>query len=231
MDMSEKEKKLVAGQDEWDKVAGELSGETDKLMSYDKTLLEQLGSVDGRLILDYGCGPGVLASELKRRGANIKAYDISDEMRKLCGGLIGHDNVYSEVEQLPWDFDIIICNLAYCIVDDAEVSNINHDILAKLGADGKAYVGFCNPLLIDVPETALDIRYSSVEWYLDNHGYEKEKKEGDYRLVEMHRPIGWYERAFFEDGLKIEDISFTPEYELKGRKIKDFIIFRLSGME
>ena len=55
----------------------------------------------------------------------------------------------------------------------------------------------------------------------------KTKKEGGYQIVENHRPIEWYERAYKEAGLELADTIFTPEYELGGRQIEDFIIFAL----
>ena len=55
----------------------------------------------------------------------------------------------------------------------------------------------------------------------------KTKKEGMYEIIENHRPIEWYEEMYKEQGLNLVDTFFTPEYELKGRKIKDFIIFKL----
>ena len=55
----------------------------------------------------------------------------------------------------------------------------------------------------------------------------KTKKEGGYKIIENHRPIEWYENVYRKAGLKLVDTIFTPEYNLKGRKIKDFIIFKL----
>ena len=55
----------------------------------------------------------------------------------------------------------------------------------------------------------------------------KTKKEGGYQIIENHRPIEWYEKVYKDTGLKLVDTIFTPEYELKQRKIKDFIIFKL----
>ena len=42
--------------------------------------LEHLGEVEGKDVLDIGCGPGFFAVELARRGARVTAVDISSEM-------------------------------------------------------------------------------------------------------------------------------------------------------
>jgi hypothetical protein len=81
-----------------------------------------------------------------------------------------------------------------------------------------------------VPETQLDLRPTPKHRYEENHSYMKTKKEGGYQVIENHRPIEWYEKVYKDAGLKLVDTIFTPEYELKQRKIKDFIIFKLKKM-
>lgn len=210
-------------------VSKELETENLKLASYDHTLVPLLGDITGKEILDYGGGPGVLALGLKKLGANIKEFDINPEMREKAGQKIGAENIYSSVDEIPKNhFDFVICNLVVCIVPEEEVKNISNNIKDLLNDSGFAYVGFCNPKIFNVAESNLDFRFETGEPYDANHKYKKIKKEGGYEIIEDHRPIEWYEGIFKEAGLKVVDEIFTPEYELKGNKIKDFIIFKLS---
>lgn len=235
--------KLVDIGDDWGKVSSEYDNESQmgKLMSYDRTLLQRLGNIRGKEVLDYGCGPGVLASALQKLGADAKAFDTSPEMRQKCGEKIGHENVYESKDCIPsrprdvpdWInaesglFHAVVCNLVMCIVPDAEVAAITNDIANVLYDRGHAYVGFCNPRIFNVPETALDFRYSTGEPYEKNHSYKKLKREGRYEIAELHRPIEWYAKLFEAAGFSQESF-FTPEYEVNGRKISDFVIFDLT---
>ncbi len=220
--------KSISEQLEWARVSAELEAENLKLASYDHTLLDLLGDVSGRRFLDYGCGPGVLASALQRRVADISAYDISDQMRGLCGEKIGHQRVYPNIDAIPREyFDAVICNLVLCIVEEEEVRRITHTIRGILKHDGQAYIGFCNPSIFNVPESRLDLREKTGHRYEENHRYWKTKKEGGYRILEEHRSIGWYELVFAQATFEVVKKQFTPEYELKGKKIEDFIIFEL----
>ena len=107
------------------------------------------------------------------------------------------------------------------------VKKIVGNIKNALNKDGFAFIGFCNPKLLDVPESNLDFRPTPKCKYEENHSYMKTKKEGGYEIIENHRPIEWYEKMYKDAGLTLVETFFTPEYELKGRKIKDFIIFKL----
>lgn len=220
--------KNVSRHDEWQKVAEELQAEQIKLASYDKTLIEKVGNFKGLKVLDYGCGPCMLASAMQRLGADVKAYDISPEMREKCAARIGQENVYSSVEEIPsGEFDIVTCNIVMCIVPEEEVSNITRNIKRALNTNGTAYIGFCNPRIFDVLESSLDFRFPTGQRYEENHSYKKLKKEGNYEIVELHRPLEWYQRVFKRAGFGSMDIFFTPQYEMKGRKVEDFSIFEV----
>ncbi len=219
---------LVARQEEWDKVATDLEAENLKLASYDNTLVPMLGDLTGKKILDYGGGPGVLALGLQRLGGDVKEWDISPEMLEKAAQKIGTENIYKTLEDIPKNsFDIIICNLVLCIVPEEEVRTILNTIKGLLNDSGFVYIGFCNPRIFDVKESQLDLRFQTGEPYEKNHEYKKVKKEGGYEIIETHRPIEWYEKTYEESGLELVDTVFTPEYELNGEKIKDFIIFKL----
>ncbi len=221
-------KKLVADQKEWSVVAKELEAENLKLASYDNTLMSAVGDIRDKKVLDYGAGPGVLALGLQKMGANVKVWDINNEMREKAGVKIGSENIYNDISQVPQNFfDIIICNLVLCIVPEDEVKNIVENIKNFLNETGSVYIGFCNPKIFQVAESNLDFRFPTGNKYEDNHNYKKIKKEGGYEIIETHRPIEWYEKIYAAAGLKLVDTLFTPEYELKENKIKDFIIFKL----
>ncbi len=221
--------KFVAEQKEWDVVSKELEAENLKLASYDHTLIPLLGDVRGKEILDFGAGPGIFALAIQKLGGNIKVWDIGKEMREKSVLKIGAENVYHSLEEVPTNhFDVVICNLVVCIVPEDEVRNIAKNIKDELKEDGIAYVGFCNPKIFDVPESNLDFRFQTGDAYEKNHEYKKVKKEGSYEIIETHRPIEWYETIFNEASLSVVNKIFTPEYELKGKQIKDFIIFKLA---
>lgn len=222
-------RKSVTNQDEWDKVISELEGEFSKLQSYDKTIVEHIGEINNIKILDYGAGPAVMAKLLNGLGAKVKVYDISNEMREIATEKLGRSSVFDTVENIPNNyFDIVLCNLVLCIVDEENVLKILKDLKTKVAKKGKIYVGFCNPKIYTIKESQLDYRFPTGNQYECVHDYKKIKKEGNYEIVEKHRPIEWYKKAFTEVDLEVTNVLYTPTYELNGFEIRDFIIFELN---
>lgn len=218
--------KRVDAQHQWHQVIEELESEQWKLASYDRTILEMLGNVDGLKTLDYGSGPGILALALKRQKAESFAFDINPNMRAQCAEKIGDGHVIDSIERLRDDtFDLITCNLVLCIVDEGEVRTIASQIRRLLRPHGRAFIGFCNPLIFNVRESQLDFRFPTGDPYDLPHDYEKVKKEGGYRITEKHRPLWWYGRVFTEAQLTPTQTHFTPAYELHRERIRDFVIF------
>jgi SAM-dependent methyltransferase len=85
-----------------------------------------LGSVDGLMVLDAGCGSGIGSEMLARAGAKITGIDASPEMLELantrCKDL---DAIFTQADlSLPLDFlnggdfDKIICSLALDYLPD-----------------------------------------------------------------------------------------------------------------
>ncbi len=110
---------------------------------------------------------------------------------------------------------------------DDEVRNIFSNVKRILHESGTAYVGFCNPEIFNVPESNIEYRYPTGNRYEDNHTYEKVVKNGDFKLIESHRPVDWYKNEYTQAGLKLSDTIFTPEYVLNRHMIRDYIIFEM----
>jgi ubiquinone/menaquinone biosynthesis C-methylase UbiE len=92
---------------------------------YDRpAVLELLGPVRGQRLLDVGCGPGLYAEELVRRGAQVTGLDQSPEMVRLASQRVpaGEFRVHDLVEPLSWigdgSFDLAVMALVVHHLDD-----------------------------------------------------------------------------------------------------------------
>ncbi|MBG0797428.1 class I SAM-dependent methyltransferase [Methylocystis sp. L43] len=91
-------------------------------------LLELLGPVAGKALLDVGCGDGSFASELARRGADVTGLDSDPVMIAAAQRRTGIDGVQlrlveGKAEALPFPdatFDAVVAVAVLCFVPDAE---------------------------------------------------------------------------------------------------------------
>lgn len=218
----------IKKQDQWGEASEELSGEVIKLASYDTLLLEVLGDIKEKKILDYGCGPGVLLSELDSRGADAYGFDISEELINKAKEILPPYRLSTDLNfNSKNNFDVVICNLVLCIVEEAEVENILSNIKKLIKPEGFVYIGFCNPKIFNIPESQLDLREHTSCLYEENHEYTKTKKEGGYTIVEKHRPIEWYRDLYENNGFEITNEYYTSKYQINSNEIEDFIIFKI----
>jgi SAM-dependent methyltransferase len=73
-----------------------------------RAILEALGPVEGRRVLDLGCGKGRFASRLEEAGARVVGLDLSAAMLAGCAGL---DRVRASARRLPFPrgaFDAVV---------------------------------------------------------------------------------------------------------------------------
>lgn len=212
----------------WNKVTSELAAEQLKVASYDSVIFEKVGDPAEARWLDYGSGPGVMASAGQKMGADMFAWDINPTFRETCGERIGEDHVFRTLAEMRGQlFDVITCNLVMCIVSEKEVEAIAKRLSRMIKRDGKVFIGFCNPQIFDVPETQLDIRFPTGDTYFDHHTIPKIKKEGDYKIFDNVRPVSWYHDVFYRSGLEQTGLLTTAPYTMPNihKTIRDFVIF------
>lgn len=92
-----------------------------------RLVLELVGAVQGRRVLDVGCGDGDLAIELSKRGAHVAGVDSSSVMIDAAKKLAERHRVNAEfrvatAQRLPFppdQFDIVVAVTILCFVEDA----------------------------------------------------------------------------------------------------------------
>ena len=109
---------------------------------YDRpAVLQALGPVGGRRVLDAGCGPGLYAEALLQAGAEVVGFDASQVMVDLARRRVG-DRARIELgrlgEPLPYEegsFDLVVCALAIHYADNRAAAFAElHRVLAPGGA-------------------------------------------------------------------------------------------------
>ena len=88
------------------------------VMPENRRIMQWLGSIKGKKILELGCGLGEASSYLAMKGGNVVATDISAGMLNVASRLalkngVNIDTVKCDADRLPFEdnqFDIVFCS-------------------------------------------------------------------------------------------------------------------------
>lgn len=78
------------------------------------TTLKLLGNVKGKKILDFGCGSGIYAKILTKKGAKVSGFDISEKMLQIAKNENPNiDLRYGSGYKIPFKkkFDVVLASL------------------------------------------------------------------------------------------------------------------------
>lgn len=95
---------------------------------YDRpAVLSQLPDLQGKRVLDAGCGPGIYAELLLERGADLVAFDVTPEFVKITQEKVGdratvvHGNLLEPLDfAADAEFDVVVCPLVLDYIEDWE---------------------------------------------------------------------------------------------------------------
>lgn len=171
-------------------------------------------------ILDYGCGKGVIADKLAKKGIQVSCYDI-DGTRFGSKSHVKGTKFLSDLElkkeiDSGISYDLVVCNLVLCSVEDVkEVLSILKNIRKLTSPRGKVVVSICNPLSIGSRNSISQTRQDTEEKeYAKSKAVSKKIKSTGRLRKDWHRPISWYIHAAHVAGLEIEDVIEVPSLDI-----------------
>ncbi len=195
--------------------------------------LAMLGSVEGKRILDFGCGPANFSSLLSERGARVIGVDANLGTIEAARH---HDSKgqYHHYRGLLADLlvgetiDIVIATFSFCVVPDRELRYILRDMRQLLGQNKLR----TKRLMILEPnqQKAHGIDYGQLHYHL-----KEGVKSGDYVHVtlgrgenavelydDIYRTHADYQQLLEEAGFAIDlmvepvpELSWGPEWDLE----------------
>jgi ubiquinone/menaquinone biosynthesis C-methylase UbiE len=167
------------------------------------------GEVNGRRVLDAGCGSGPLSAALRAKGAIVTGFDGSPAMVKLARQKLG-ENVELRVadlsERLPFDdgaFDDVVVSLVLHYLRDwtaplAELRRV-------LRPGGRLILSVYHP-------TGYKLGYPDADYFAVTQFSENYTLSDGQSMVltYWHRPLHAMTDAFTEAGFRISVISEPP---------------------
>ena len=167
------------------------------------------GDVNGRRVLDAGCGSGPLSAALIAKGAMVTGFDASPAMVELARQGLGEDadlHVADLSRPLPFAdavFDDVVASLVLHYLQDWTAPLAELRRVLKPG--GRLLLSVNHPIIYKLADLSAD--YFAVTQYSDEYTL----KDGRTMvLTYWHRPLHAMTDAFIEAGFGISVISEPP---------------------
>lgn len=201
----------------WDEFAGEYArvlAERGQVGTADggmlALLLEWLGDLDGKTVLDAGCGEGLLARVLAARGAQVTGIDLSPRLIAMAraqdpAGTIDYrlGDLSEQHPDLAGRFDLIGSYLA--LNDVWRYREFAATLATVTKPGGRIVLAFNNPYSSVVREHVTDYFASgTMGTYL---GMWKQGVQARY----YHRTLEQYLDAFLDTGLTLAKLVDVPD--------------------
>lgn len=171
-------------------------------------VLDLLGSVGGRRILDAGCGSGPLLADLKERGASVAGFDASPAMIRLAQKRLGDEadlQVADLTQLLPYDDDAFDDALAVLVLHYLEDwSRPLVELRRVLKPGGRLVVVVNHPIIPPV-------MYPEVNYFATVPNEEEYDFDGVFATLTIwYRSLSAMSEAFAAAGFRILAISEPP---------------------
>ncbi len=171
-------------------------------------MIDLAGDVNGRRVLDVGCGSGPLSAALRAKGAIVTGFDSSPAMIELARQRLGDGaalHVADLSQPLPFAdgaFDDVVVSLVLHYLRDwtaplAELRRI-------LKPAGRLLLSVNHPVIYKLAEPSAD--YFAVTQFSEEYTFNGHSAV----LTYWHRPLHAMAAAFTEAGFRLSVIAEPP---------------------
>lgn len=183
-------------------------------------MLRYMGDVQGKSILDLGCGEGGYARRLAAAGAQVTAVDCSEaairyaEEQALREGLmiVHHQRNSNDLFGIPdGSFDAALCSMM--LMDCEDLDGTLREVARVLKPGGRLFVSMLHPCFDGNHERGIgrqgqgETREVVVKNYFEPREWEAPLPNGTTSVIWRHRTLSEYVKAFLAAGLTIVDMN------------------------
>jgi len=184
--------------------------------------LELLGNIKGKKILDFGCGTGIYAKLLTKKGAKVSGFDISPEMIKIAK--LENPKLNLKVGsgyKIPFKekFDVVLAALVIDYFQDWDV--VFKQVRRVLKKDRFFIFSIGNPVAESAKKIFINGRKSRIlgDYFTEKKIYNLWRNVGDKKNVKMpiyHKTYETIIKIILES--KFEIVGYKDCFPLKKSK-------------
>ena len=183
-------------------------------------MLKFLGNVQGKKILDLGCGEGGYSRELTKRGAQLVSVDCSSKAIEYAISLARAENL--DIEHFVRNsndlfdieseqFDVVLCSMM--LMDCEDFDGTLQEAYRVLKKGGKVFASVLHPCFDGNHETGIGRQGVGIERqvvvknYFDPKEWTAPLHKGTIPVIWRHRTLEDYVKGFLKAGFIIEDVN------------------------
>ncbi len=217
----------------WNEEAGD-EGVSHQKLDIDPVLLQIIGDVKNKNILEIGCGNGYLSRLLAKRGAKITAVDISSEFIKIAtkrekatplGIVYLIRNVASLHGLKDSHYDLVISNM--CLMDVADIENAIKNISRVIKKNGNFVFSLTHPLhesqqqWIIIKDEGKKYLARAIHQYLSCTVKKSFWSQKKLETPHYHRPLQEYFKYLKEFNFLVRDFREISSKQMPTRATKE----------
>ncbi|MDZ5473081.1 class I SAM-dependent methyltransferase [Bacillus sp. 31A1R] len=192
-----------------------------------------LPTLDGKTVLDLGCGTGHFAKYCVNHGASkVWGIDISSKMIKRAKMENNHDHIdyickpIEDLELANQKFDLVVSSLAVHYIED--YSAVVKKVSGLLVENGEFIFSTEHPIVTankEAKKWVKDSQGNNLHWPLDNYQEEGKREQHWYidGVVTYHRTISTLINTLLDNGLALEKL-LEPQSTPEGLKVMPKIV-------
>jgi SAM-dependent methyltransferase len=183
-------------------------------------LLELIGDVEGKKILDLGCGDAEIGVELLQQGCqSYIGIEGSENMaRTAAKNLEGKAGEIQFLTMEEWEpqfeeYDLVLSRFALHYI--ADLRSVFKKVHHAIKPGGKFVLSVQHPVLTSSSKSA-EVSGSRTDWIIDDYFNQGERAEPwiGKKVIKYHRTVEEYFQLLKQAGFKIDDLrEGTPKAE------------------
>lgn len=183
-------------------------------------MLKFVGDVEGKRILDLGCGEGGYSRELTKRGAFLVSIDCSSKAIEYAVSLAKKENLHIEhfvrnsndlFDIESEQFDIVLCSMM--LMDCEDFEGTLNEVVRVLKPNGRLFASVLHPCFDGNHESGIGRQGVGVDRqvvvmnYFEPKEWEAPLWKGTTPVIWRHRTMEDYIKTFIKTGLTIVDLN------------------------
>jgi len=183
-------------------------------------MLQFMGDVKGKRILDLGCGEGGYSRELAKRGAQIVSVDCSEKAIEYASALAKEENLCIEhyvrnsndlFDIASGQLDIVLCSMM--LMDCEDLEGTLREAFRVLKPNGRLFASVLHPCFDGNHESGIGRqgigadRQVTVMNYFEPKEWAAPLRNGTIPVIWRHRTMEEYVKSFLRAGFTIVDLN------------------------